>query len=477
MLRRLVEAHPEWPDARLLLTRLLWSKRADDWEEIVRLSEGVPAAYTMRTDALTKVAKSRLAADDPEGALAAAKEALAARPRDVELMGMAGRAAVELSRLDEGEAYFRQALGIEPEHPAIHEALAQLVWMRTADPAKAMAEIEARLAMAPAEALWWLKPRVASFVSGPEAAAGAALEAARRHPGNPSFALMAAQCLAEADRGEEALAFAAAVQEAAPDSPAAIAAMLQAALASGQTEWAVWLAEQLRAQRAPSDQFALAAQATAWRVAGDPRFDALYDYVAMVRSYRLETPDGWSSLDGYLADLREALLARHVHRTHPFQQSIRHGSQTMRGLLGETDPVIAAFFPAVAKAVDQHLAHLGPGEDPLRSRNSGAWRFQGAWSVKLDGGGRHLNHVHQDGWLSSAFYVATPDQALGRDGREGWIKFGEPGLVTRPRLEPQHFVKPEPGTVVLFPSYMWHGTEPFSGDETRLTIAFDVVPR
>jgi hypothetical protein len=28
----------------------------------------------------------------------------------------------------------------------------------------------------------------------------------------------------------------------------------------------------------------------------------------------------------------------------------------------------------------------------------------------------------------------------------------------------------------LFPSYLWHGTVPFHGADTRLTIAFDVVP-
>jgi hypothetical protein len=29
--------------------------------------------------------------------------------------------------------------------------------------------------------------------------------------------------------------------------------------------------------------------------------------------------------------------------------------------------------------------------------------------------------------------------------------------------------------LVLFPSYMWHGTAPFSSDGTRLTCAFDLV--
>ena len=38
------------------------------------------------------------------------------------------------------------------------------------------------------------------------------------------------------------------------------------------------------------------------------------------------------------------------------------------------------------------------------------------------------------------------------------------------------YVKPESGSLALFPAYVWHGTEPFASDEPRLTVAFDVVP-
>jgi hypothetical protein len=61
-------------------------------------------------------------------------------------------------------------------------------------------------------------------------------------------------------------------------------------------------------------------------------------------------------------------------------------------------------------------------------------------------------------------------------GHEGWLKFGEPGIPTSPALAPERFVKPEVGQLILFPSYFWHGTAPFSGEETRLSIAFDVLP-
>ena len=41
-------------------------------------------------------------------------------------------------------------------------------------------------------------------------------------------------------------------------------------------------------------------------------------------------------------------------------------------------------------------------------------------------------------------------------------------------LPPFRTVEPEPGRLVLFPSYMWHGTRPFAEGE-RMTVAFDVA--
>ena len=38
-------------------------------------------------------------------------------------------------------------------------------------------------------------------------------------------------------------------------------------------------------------------------------------------------------------------------------------------------------------------------------------------------------------------------------------------------------IQPVPGRLVLFPSYMWHGTIPFEDDAVRTTIAFDVIPK
>jgi hypothetical protein len=112
----------------------------------------------------------------------------------------------------------------------------------------------------------------------------------------------------------------------------------------------------------------------------------------------------------------------------------------------------------------------------VRRRNGGGYRFNGSWSVRLRTAGFHNNHVHPRGWISSAFYVDLPDSMREASTHDGCLAFGQPGILTAPLLHAEHVVRPQPGMLVLFPSYFWHGTVPFASDQTRLTVAFDVLP-
>ena len=96
--------------------------------------------------------------------------------------------------------------------------------------------------------------------------------------------------------------------------------------------------------------------------------------------------------------------------------------------------------------------------------------------MRLKEGGFHVSHVHPQGWISSALYIALPP-VVGEGSKEGWLQLGEPRPELGVGLEPSAYVRPEPGRLALFPSWMWHGTIPFPAGE-RLTVAFDVaVPR
>lgn len=210
----------------------------------------------------------------------------------------------------------------------------------------------------------------------------------------------------------------------------------------------------------------------AWRMMGDPRADRLMGDPRLVSTHRL-------SVD--LASLAETLRVLHRTRFAPLDQSLRGGTQTEGPLLHRLDPAIVALRHELLAAAESHLAAMPPPDlaHPLlrRPRGRGRLRATGSWSVRLLDAGFHVAHVHSEGWISSAFYVALPSAVAGNDpSKPGWLELGRPPADYRLDLEPRYVVRPEPGLLALFPSAMWHGTRPFAAGE-RLTAAFDLVPR
>lgn len=379
-----------------------------------------------------------------------------------------------LGRLDEAEAGYIQALQRRPAMAEAHSELAQLIWMRTGDRERTLAIVDDELQRTGNPELARVKAKALSFIGDLRGAHDALQSALKQAPGDILLLDAAAQAAIAVGESGTALDLARRAGSLGPTNARVQLTLAQALIATGDATLASLQLEQLRG-RHPNDQLAIALQATCWRILGDPRYAALYDYDGVVGVQRVETPRGWSDLPSYLADLARELRACHWFATHPFGQSLRGGSQAT-DLLVSTNEVIAALPGILTPCIDRYIASLGAGDDPLRRRRSSGHRFAGMWSVLLHPHGHHVQHIHQLGWLSSAFYVESVSRSEADDpGRQGWFKLGEPGTATPEPLPPERFVKPEPGMLVLFPSYMWHGTVPFDSGE-RLSVAFDVVP-
>jgi hypothetical protein len=175
-----------------------------------------------------------------------------------------------------------------------------------------------------------------------------------------------------------------------------------------------------------------------------------------------------------LAELAKQLRSLHRMKAPYPEQSVRGGTQTDRQLFFHPHAAIQKLRARVTEAINAYAAALpaivtghpllGPARAPIR--------FEGSWSVRLADGGYHASHTHNLGWISSAFYVALPDD-MGPEPA-GWLSLGAPPPELELDIKPYSRIEPKPARLALFPSTMWHATEPF-GQGERLTVAFDVA--
>jgi tetratricopeptide (TPR) repeat protein len=276
-------------------------------------------------------------------------------------------------------------------------------------------------------------------------------------------------------RHQEALAIFESVIARPRASPGVFSAAASAALLTGDPQKAEHFC-QSGLRLAPFDQTCLAILGTAWRLQADERDEALNGYDSLIRVFDLDPPEGFSSMENFNAELGAYLERLHPKTDAYLDQSLYGGTQTEGVLFGAGHALVEKARARIEGAISSYIAELKPdGGHPFLARQSRSFRYSGAWSCLMRGQGFHTNHLHPEGWISSCYYVTVPPETGNLQTRNGWIKFGEPSLDV-PLKEPvRRAVQPVRGRLVLFPSYMWHGTVPFSSGETRLTCAFDIV--
>ncbi len=454
-----------------LLSRALHMQQRSE-EAIVAADEALRLAPDARAPLVSRALAS-VEVGRVEDALRDFNALIAGGVRNVGILLQRGNALLALGRDAQAETAFEEALKVAPNEAALQTALANVRWLRGEGDAFAR-DYEKAVAANPAHAS--LRVGCADVLrrAGFAAKAEAMLrEGLTRTPADTVMLAMLGMLLTETERSEEAVDYLERSLAGAPDSVGVRAAYVATLLRLAQPEQALPLIEKTL-ETLPFNQKWLCYLSMAFRQLDDPRYRELCDYDLMVQTYDLSPPPAYRDIGEFNQALADTLEKWHGRAAHPLDQTLRGGSQTPRNLVAIDDPVIQAYLKVLDEPIRAYMDLMQQPGHPWSGRKTGAYRFAGAWSVKLRAGGHHVNHVHPDGWISSSYYVALPAGIADAPDHAGWIKFGEPRWPT-PHCDIEKIVEPKPGRLVLFPSYMWHGTIPFEAGE-RLTAPFDVVP-
>lgn len=378
---------------------------------------------------------------------------------------MRGHLLADAGRFEAALDAYREAVRVKPELIEPHSTMASLLpQLGRGD--EALDSLREALLRAPQTGALWVEAlSIARGHQAWDALLDLAAQAEARFGTDTMISAFVANALTALGRDDEALARidAALVQE--PTYPPAHTIRAHILLRKGDPAAAAGAAE-TAARLLPKDQSSWALLGIAWRLLDDEREHWLCDYDNLVMPIDL-------GLDPRLLGVLEQ---RHQLVAHPADQSLRGGTQTRGNLFEADDPVIGGLARATKAAIEQRLAGLRPDPaHPFLGRLTSQVSFPTSWSVRLASSGYHISHIHPAGWLSSAYYVSLPAEVAAGQG-QGELAFGVPDAALGLDLAPRRVVKPQEGHLVLFPSYLWHGTTAFASSAARVTVAFDSLP-
>lgn len=178
----------------------------------------------------------------------------------------------------------------------------------------------------------------------------------------------------------------------------------------------------------------------------------------------------------------EGALSREITRNPTLQpdpagKATRGGLQTAADLASTSDGAVGALIGQLRTAVDAFVAGLPDrSDDPFIAARPEIAAIH-AWAVVYPAEGFQKSHIHYSGWLSGVYYVTAPKPSGGDDARAGCLALGSLDLPEG-REPPWGIrdIRPAPGRLVLFPSFVPHATLPTKSPEPRICVAFDVVP-
>ena len=409
-------------------------------------------------------------------ALAAVRHAISLKPEFGEAHAVLGRILRHQRHFAEATTAFELAAGLRPELPQHHCELG-MVLEDQCRYEEAVTAFERALAV---------KPDYAEAANG----LGNVLQSLRRHQDAlESYRRAASICpdaaevhanigslLQRDDRFPEAVAaFERAIDL---DSTFGNAHYLLATakLGMGEVNSALECTERCLALD-PHAQDALALKALLlWELGEQAAARHLVDLERYIYIERLEAPRGYASIAQFNDALERHVLEHAALTRDPFGASTRGGRHSDDIFARPKGPAVD--LKRMLKAGYQRYLETLPVDPshPFLSRAPERYQLLAQANI-LDSQGYLIPHIHPHAWVSGAYYVRIPEVIKVSDNAHaGWIEFGRAPDTIQTKVVPDlRCIQPEEGTLVLFPSYFYHGTIPFESGVHRMSLGTDVV--
>ena len=176
-------------------------------------------------------------------------------------------------------------------------------------------------------------------------------------------------------------------------------------------------------------------------------------------------------------ELRSALVKDPRRRAETRLEGLAiRGGTRIGDLFNTTNPSYTKFETLLRKAIDYYIDDLPDNSShPFLMMKAKCNNIDSCWVNFLEPGDYQSNHIHNQGWMSGVYYLDEPEIELNKE-HAGWIEFNRAGY-NLPHFAGEkgiELIKPKAGMFIFFPSYIWHGTIPYTHAYSRISISFDI---
>lgn len=410
-----------------------------------------------------------------EEALAAFRRVIDAHPDDATAHYNMGNLLNGLGRADEAVKAFHRAALLKPDFAEAHANLGATLHMAKRYDEAVTAYRGALRTLGNNADLHYNLGAVCHALGRNEDAADAYREAVTLAPNRLEFREKLAETLQELALYDEAAETFQAVLAHIPSSVDATKGLAETLIGGGQPDEAVALCDKYLGTFGYNSAV-IGCKAIALGELGESAAERrIMDFGRFVKATTLRPPPGFQDLRAFNAAIEQEIRAHRTLDYEPLGLATYAGFQTGELLDGPTY-AIGRLATLITAAVRGYIENLPDDpKHPFVANVPARWTMNG-WGVILQEQGHQRPHIHPSGWLSGVYYVRIPD-SIGPGSQQGWIEFGRPPATIGCHAEHETMrVQPETGRMLLFPSYVYHHTIPYSDTENRISFAFDVVP-
>jgi uncharacterized protein (TIGR02466 family) len=132
-------------------------------------------------------------------------------------------------------------------------------------------------------------------------------------------------------------------------------------------------------------------------------------------------------------------------------------------------------FKRLAKAIDRHVAAFAKELDyDLKGEKL---TLDSLWINVLPPGGIHTSHIHPHSVISGTYYVAVPEGASALKLEDPRLGFMMAAPTRKPKAKAENrqfaYIAPQPGTVLLWESWLRHEVPLNEAEEERISVSFN----